>query len=196
MRTVSENLVGGFFCFLFAINLRGVMVLASRNESIQTFFSGFSRQIAFVGGKAGGSSQYAESNGYHCAFQAQVPWGQAKEPSQCYFPWASATNSLDIVFYQFWESVRFFKLSFSTRSDGNFENQRPSKFDIIASNDLDCTSKSNWVTKSEVRDVIWKSVNQEKSWHFDGDDVGYRCWGIRCFAHCSIQNLKLETYRE
>jgi hypothetical protein len=150
------------------------------------------KQIAFVGGKAGGSSQYAKSHAYRCAFQAQ---GQ---PGQCSRPWANVANQFPaIVFYQFQKHVRASRLSFSSRTDSHL-HESPSNFDIIASNDVECTAASDWITIKKVRGISWQKLNLKKSWDLDQDDVGYRCWGIRCltapkFRYCSIQGLTIES---
>jgi hypothetical protein len=156
------------------------------------FLLGDIKQIAFAGGKVGGSSQFMQTHGYHCAFQAQ---GQ---PGQCKAPWANKRYKFPaLVFYQFSKFVHASKLAFSSRTDCCL-NQSPSNFDIIASNDADCNAASNWVTIKEVRGVKWTKQNQTKSWDFDDDNVAFSCWGIRCLADqsdgfCSIQNLKLEN---
>jgi hypothetical protein len=109
-------------------------------------------------------------------------------------PWANVANQFPaIVFYQFPNVVPASKLAFSSRTERT--DQTPTKFDIIASNDVECTAASDWVTIKEVRCVSWTRKNQEKSWDLD-NNVGYRCWGIRCLkgsnAVCVIQNLKIE----
>jgi hypothetical protein len=51
-------------------------------------------------------------------------------------------------------------------------HQSPTGFDVIASNDVECTAASDWVNIKEVRGVSWTMRNQEKSWDLDAD-VGY-----------------------